>query len=33
MEYAPMWLLAVAVAVNIGWVVRLAELSPLTKPV
>ena len=27
------WLLAVAVVLSVGWVVRLAEVSPLTKPV
>ena len=29
---AATWLLAVAVVVSVGWVVRLAEVSPLTKP-
>ena len=26
------WLPAVAVVLSVGWVVRLAEVSPLTKP-
>ena len=27
------WTLAVAAVLSAGWVVRLAEVSPLTKPV
>jgi hypothetical protein len=32
LEYEPTGLLLVAVVVQVGWVVRLADVSPFTKP-